>query len=93
MLQSVVLHSAIWCNMSAMLSSTALRVPAGQRLKRTPAFQSATSKRLHIVSANQAPIEQDLTRRKTLQCLGMLAMSMSLPKEVLAAGKSAEVGR
>ena len=76
-----------------MLSSTALRVPAGQRLKRTPAFQSASSKRLHVVSANQAPVEQDLTRRKTLQCLGLFAMSISLPKQVLAAGKSAEVRR
>lgn len=79
--------------MTSLLSSTALRVPAGQRLKCTPAFQSVDSKRLHIVSAKSTPAEQDLNRRKTLQCIGMLALGVSLPTQVLAAGKSAEVGR
>ena len=79
--------------MAQMLSSSALRVPAGQRLKCTPAFQSVRVKHLHVVAASQAPIEQGLSRRKTLQSLGMLAVGLSLPAKAVAAGKAAEVGR
>lgn len=79
--------------MTSLLSSTALRVPAGQRLKCTPAFQSASGKRLHVVAANQAPAEHQLTRRQTLQSLGTLALGICIPTQALAAGKSAEVGR
>ena len=79
--------------MASPLCSTALRVPAGQRLRLTPAFQSAGAKRLHVVSAAQAPGAQEVSRRKTLQWLGVLAAGFSLPQQVLAAGKAAEAGR
>ena len=79
--------------MASLLCSTALRVPAGQRLKSTPAFQSASAKRLQVTATTQAPAAQDVSRRKTLQWLGVLAAGLSLPQRVLAAGKSAEVGR
>ena len=72
----------------------ALRAPACCKLKQFRPFRSGKARSPTVKAVNTLPcVDEQISRRQTLQGLLLLTASTLMPQQVLAAGKSAEVGR
>ncbi len=71
----------------------ALQAPACYKLRKCTPFRSGKARSLTVQAVKLQSVDEPVSRRQALQGLAMLAASVAIPQQALAAGKSAEVGR